>query len=703
MVFSRLLRFLGASKSILKGKIVHGHIITSGFRPDVYSTNHLISMYVKFEHLEDARQLLDQMPERNLVSWTLLISGYSNAGLSEDALRTFSAMITQGYDPNSFTYVGIISACASIKAARTGKEIHGRLYRVEEDLNSFVCNSLVNMYAKCGMIEIARRVFDGILHPDLVAWTSILSGYCQCGENEEALRVFLRSRRVGVKANEFAFASVLGASADLVELRTGKQMHCCIIKSGFRLDRFIATGMVNLYAKCCELDDAHRAFMESGESGEPGLATWTALIGGYAQHGKGHKAISLFRTLHSLGLKPNEHTFSSILSACANVIAVKEGKQFHAMILKSGFKLITFVGNAIVDLYAKCGCLDESSKVFQEMEERDVVSWNVLIAGHVQIGHFGEVVHLLDQMFLDGLRPNIYSYSSILSLCGDLPAIGWGKQTHGCILKPGFDKDVVVGSALIDMYAKCGRLNDAHNVFNRLNVKTVVSWNTILVGYAQHGFGKEALGVFREIERDGIKPNDITFLGVLLACGHVGLVEDGQRYFDSMIKDHNIIPSVDHVACMVDLFARGGQVERAYEFIVSMPVEPDKVVWRSLLASCKTYKHLALGRYAAEQILRIDPEDVSAYIMLSSIYADAEMWDEMAQVRQTMKEKGLKKDPGCSWIEVNNMVHSFIARDTAHCQREIILETVNGLTVQMFDHGYIPSSISLHDGEYVKE
>lgn len=653
-------------------------------------------MYLKLEHLQDARQLLDQMPDRNLVSWTSLIFGYSNAGLAEDALGAFRAMATEGFHPNHFTYVAVISACTSVKAAKTGKEIHGRLYRVEKDLNSFVRNSLVTMYAKCGSIESARRVFDGILSPDLVSWTSILSGYCQCGENEEALRIFLRLRRVGVEVNEFAFASVLGACADLAELRTGKQMHCCTIKSRVRLDRFVATGIVNLYAKCGELDDAHRAFVESGE---PGLAAWTALIGGYAQHGEGGKAIGIFHTLHSSGLKPNEHTFSSALAACANVFAIKEGKQLHTMILKSGFKLITFVGNAIVDLYAKCGCLDESSKVFQEMEDRDVVSWNALISGHVQMGHFGEVVDLLNQMFLDGLRPNVYTYSSILSLCGDLPASGWGKQTHGCILKPGFDKDVVVGSALIDMYAKCGRLNDARNVFNHLNVKNLVSWNTMLVGYAQHGFGKEALGMYREMERGGIKPNDITFLGILLACGHVGLVEDGQRYFDSMIKDHNIIPRVDHVACMVDLFARRGQVERAYEFIESMPIEPDKVIWRSLLAGCKTHKHLALGRYAADCILRIDPEDVSAYVMLSSIYGVSEMWVEMAKARQAMKGKGLKKDPGCSWIEVKNMFHSFIARDMAHSQRDVILENVNELTVQMFDHGYAPNSIPLHDGE----
>ncbi|XP_058107682.1 pentatricopeptide repeat-containing protein At2g27610-like [Magnolia sinica] len=696
MTFSRFLRACGNSKCILKGKTVHSQMIASGFIPDVYTNNHLISMYVKYEILDDARRVLEQMPERNLISWTLLVSGYANMGLGKDALECFRSLLADGFSPNHFTYVAVLSACAGIGAARTGKEIHGRIYRFEQDLNSFVRNSLVTVYAKCGLIGSAQIVFDGIPCPDLVSWSSILSGYYQFGEYKEALRLFLQLRRAGVKGNEFTSASVLGACADLADLIVGKQVHCHVIKCGVRLDRFVATGIVNLYAKCGELGDAQRIFLELDE---PGLASWTALVGGYTQQGEGRKAIDLFRMLHLSALKPNNHVFSSVLAACANSFAIKEGKQLHSLILKSGFKLVSFIGNAIIDLYAKCGLLEESSKVFYEMMERDVVSWNALFAGHVQHGHFGEAIELLHQMLHEGMQPSIYTYSSILNLCGDLPATEWGKQTHCSIIKPGFDTDVVVGSALVDMYAKCGRLSDARKVFNNLNIKNLVSWNTMIIGYAQHGIGKEALEMFDDMQRGGAKPNDITFLGVLTACVHVGLVKDGQRYFNSMIRDHCITPGIDHFACMVNLFARVGQVRRAYEFILSMPVVPDKVVWRCLLAGCVTHKNVDIGRCAAECILKIDPEDVSAYVMLSTIYADAEMWDQMAEVRKVMKEKGLKKDPACSWIEVKNWVHSFIAGDAAHSHRDIIHETLNGLTVQILDAGYVPNTFLLHDGE----
>ncbi|KAF8397861.1 hypothetical protein HHK36_016786 [Tetracentron sinense] len=697
MAFSRLLRLFGDSGYILEGRMIHGKIITSGFLPDVYSNNHLISMYVKFERFNDARTLLARMPERNFVSWTVLISGYSRMGFAEEALDCFRLMVVEGFSPNHYTYVGAISACASLGAVRLGMEIHGRIYRVEQDLNSFMSNCLVNLYAKCGLMNSAQVVFNAILEPNLVSWTSLLSGYCQCGEYEEGLKIFSLSRRSGVKANEFSCASVLGACASLKDLKVGKQVHSYVFKCGIGFDQFISTAIINFYAKCDELDLARQAFLELDR---PHSSSWTALIGGCAQQGHGREAIDLFYKLHSSGHKLSDRTFSSVLGAFADAVEIEAGKQLHSLILKLGFNSVTVVGNSVLDFYSKCGLLEESSKVFEEMNRRDVVSWNALISGHVKQGCFGEAIELLNQMLLEDMNPNLYTYSSILSICGDLPATEWGKQTHCCTIKPGFDIDVVVGSALVDMYAKCGRLSDARKVFNNLTSKNLVSWNTMLIGYAQHGFGGEALEIYNKMQRDGIEPNDITFLGVLSACGHVGLVEEGWHHFNSMIRYHGIIPRMDHLACMVNLFARKGQTQRAYEFIRSIPIELDKVVWRCLLSGCKTHKDFALGRYAAEQILRIDPGDTAAYIMLSNVYSEAKMWDEVAQVRKVMKLKGLKKEAGCSWIEMKNRAYFFSVGETGDTHRECVREAVKGLTVQMFDEGYVPNAMfSFHYGE----
>lgn len=613
-------------------------------------------------------------------------------GMAEEALNCFRLMVDNGFSPNHYTYVGAISACATIGDGRAGKEVHGRIYRHEQELSGRVANCLVNMYGKCGLLNSARLVFDGILKPDLVSWTSILSCYCQCGENLEGLKIFMWSRKEGAVVNEFCCASVLGACAALENLKVGMQIHPLVIKCGLGLDIFVETALINLYAKCGELDSACRAFFEADK---PQLQPWTALMGGFVQQGKGREAIDLFHKFHSLGLKPSERTFSSVLGAFADTADVEVGKQLHCLILKMGFISFIFVGNSVLDFYSKCGLVEESSKTFEEMHEHDVVSWNALISGHVRLGHHGEAIELLKDMLIKGFEPNLYTYSIILSICGDVPAIEWGKQTHCCIMKPGFESNVVLGSALIDMYAKCGRLSEARKVFDNLITKNLVSWNTMLLGYAQHGFGREALEIYSIMHRNGIEPNDITFLGVLSACGHVGLVEEGWRHFNSMIRDHGIAPRTDHLASLVSLFARKGQTEMAFEFIMSFPMDPGKVVWRCLLSGCKIHKDLALGRYAAEQILSIDPEDTSAHIMLSNIYAEAKMWKEAAQVRKVMKDKDLKKDTGYSWAEFKNKIHYFSASNCIQFPESNLHEVLDGLTEQLFDAGYVPDSMFL--------
>ncbi|KAI8539689.1 hypothetical protein RHMOL_Rhmol09G0202400 [Rhododendron molle] len=699
MSLSNLLRLYGNTRSTLRGRAVHGKLIFSGSHPDVYTNNHLMTMYLKLGLFADARLVFDRMPERNLVSWTTLISWYSQKGLGEDGLSCFRLMVEDGFRPNHYAYVGAVSCCAGIGDVRRGKEIHGRIYRVEEELNSFVSNCLVNLYGKCGMLKSARLVFDAILEPNSVSLTSLLSCYCQRGEYREGLTVFLQSHKAAVKVNEFSAASVLGVCAALENLEVGMQLHSLLVRCGIGMDQFVVTGLISLYAKCGALDLAHRAFWEVND---PQLSAWTTLIGGCVQQGKEREAIDLFCKLHSAGLKPNERTFSSVLGAFADAKRIEGGKQLHAMIMKLGYCSFTMVANAMVNFYLKSGLLKESWKTFEEMDAHDTVSLNSMISGHVNSCQYEEAIELLHHMFFEGFVPNLYTYSSVLSICGDLPAIEWGRQTHCCIIKPGFHSNVVVGSALIDMYAKCGRLSDARRVFDNLLSKNLVSWNTMLVGYAQHGFGREALEIYDIMQKDGVEPNDITFVGVLSACGHVGLLEEGLHYFDSMTKIYGIPPRMDHLACVVGLFARKGQTKGAYDFIKRFPMEPDKVVWRCLMSGCKTNKDLGLGKYAAEKILSIDPDDMSAHIMLSNIYAEAKMWNEAAQIRRIMKEKALKKDPGYSWTELQNNIYSFVSGQNMDFQGYSIHEILDGLTAQLFDEGYMRDAIfSLDNGEYL--
>ncbi|TMW86418.1 hypothetical protein EJD97_021403 [Solanum chilense] len=691
MSFIQLLRGCTSSKSLFNGKSLHAQLLKLGsLKADIFTNNHLLTMYLKLNQFDDAQQLFDRMPERNIISWTTLISSYSKLGMYEKALGCFRSMnLEDGFGPNGYTYVAALSACSSLGAERTGKELHGRMLRTEESLNSFVSNCLVNFYGKCGLLKSARIVFDG-LEPNSVTWASLISCYFHCGEYGKGLNMFVLSLRGGVIVNEFFCGSVFGACAVVKSLQLGMQIHGLIVKLSLGMDQFVVTGLINFYAKCGRLELARQSF---DEADGPELHAWTAIIGGCVQLGSGREAIELFCKLLSSELKPSERTFSSVIGAFADVKEVRVGKQIHCRIVKMGFDSFSFVCNALLDFYSKSDLFEESLKLFQEMKEQDVVSWNTLIAGCVSSSRYEEALRFLREMLLEGFEPSLYTYSSILSICGDLPAIEWGKQTHCRVLKSRLDSNVVVDSALIDMYAKCGRLGYARRVFDILPVKNLVSWNTMVVGYAQHGFGKEALEIYGMMQSSGVKPNDITFLGVLSACGHVGLLDEGLHHFTSMTKVHGIIPRTDHLACVVSLFARKGKTKEAYRFIKSFSGEPDKVVWRCLLSGCKANRDFVLGKYAAEKILDIDPDDTSAYIVLSNIYAELQMWDETAKIRKLINAKALKKETGHSWIELQNKMYTFSACNIMSLQESYLQQVLTGLTAQLLDSDYNESIV----------
>nr|AYM00796.1 pentatricopeptide repeat protein [Salvia miltiorrhiza] len=647
MSLPRLIRSATEKKSIFNGKAIHARVIVSGSGPDVQSSNHLLTMYAKLGYIDYAQKLFDVMPARNLVTWTSLISAYSQMGLSEKALDCFREMVLEdGIAPNDYTYVAAISACAQVRALRSGKEIHARICRMEENVNSFVNNSLVNFYGKCGSLKPARLVFETISEPNAVSCVSLITSYTQSGENEEGLRIFLRSLRIGVKINEFSYVSILHVCAALQILDVGRQIQALAVKSGVRMDQFVVTCLVNFYAKCGDLELARRALREAEK---PSMTAWTALIGGCVHLGRSREAIGLFHEMLWAGLKPSEQTFASVLGAFSRDGEAKGGMQLHSLIVKLGVKSFTFVSNALLDFYAKIGCLDESFKAFSEMDVCDNVSWNALLAGCVDSGCYEVATRVIRSMLLEGHEPDIYTYSTLLRVCGSLPAAEWGKQAHCRVIKPRLDANVVVGSALVDMYAKCGRVHDARRVFDTLPRKNLVSWNAMIGGYAQHGYNREALEIFGAMLRNGVRPNDITYLGVLTSCGQAGAVEEALHHFGAMASEFGITPRADHLACVVGLLARKGQTREACDFVRRFGGAVNKVVWRSLLSGCVINRDLEMARYAAEKILCIDPKDASAHVMLSNAYADSDMWSEASEMRTLMKEKTVKKEAGYSW------------------------------------------------------
>ncbi|CAK9865911.1 unnamed protein product [Sphagnum jensenii] len=370
----------------------------------------------------------------------------------------------------------------------------------------------------------------------------------------------------------------------------------------------------------------------------------------------------------------------------------------HAHIIKSGMQPDIYLGNTLLNMYANTGSVIDTHRVFDKLPQKDVVSWNTMIVGYAKHGYGEEAFRLFHQMQQEGFKPDTVTCTSTLKACTGPRALEWGKHVHSHIMKAGYNVDVRIGNALIDMYAKCGSLEAACQVFDVMPERDVISWTAMIVGLAQHGCGEEALQVFEQMRVEGVEPNAVTFVGVLSACSHAGLVEEAYGYFSSMCHQNGISPVGEHYGCMVDLLGRGGHLKEAEDLIKKMPVEADATIWGSLLGACRTHGNVELAECAAENCLQLEPKDAAVYVLLSHIYAAAGMWGSVTKVRNTMKERGIQKEPGRCWIEVENKIHTFVAEDRTHPQTEEIYAELDKLTGQMKEGGYVADThCVMHD------
>ncbi|XP_047960412.1 pentatricopeptide repeat-containing protein At1g59720, chloroplastic/mitochondrial [Salvia hispanica] len=411
----------------------------------------------------------------------------------------------------------------------------------------------------------------------------------------------------------------------------------------------------------------------------PNTFVYNTLIRSYA-HSKLHKkrAFSVFQQLlEQESLLPDKHTFPFVLKACAFLFDLRQGKQAHAQALKRGFASDVYVSNSLIHFYASCGLQEDASKVFDKMPERSLVSWNAIIDALVLAGDFDEALRMFAKM-IPSFEPDGYTVQSVIDACAGLGALSMGMWLHAyvlnkCVIEPSFD--VLVNNSLIEMYYKCGSMRMALQVLESMHSRDVNSWNAAILGLAAHGEAERVFEHFdRMINEDNLRPNSITFVGVLSACNHRGLVNEGRRYFDLMANKYNVEPVLQHYGCLIDLLARRGRIDEALDIVSSMPVKPDDVIWRSLLdASCKQGEGIDLSQEMAKRLMEGDGgESSGAYVLLSRVFASANRWDEVGLIRKLMMDKGVDKEPGCSSVEVDGVVHEFFAGDTTHpCSREI--------------------------------
>ena len=682
-----VIRQCGRLRAFRHGRSLHAHIIKLGVFNDVFFANNLLAMYVDISLLKDARRLFDETLERNVATWTTMISAYSSSGRPDTALKFYVQMLeSKSETPNGFLYSAVLKACGLVGDLESGKLIHGRVFRANLGFDTVLMNTLLDMYVKCGSLSSARKVFDDILCPSSTSWNTMISGYGKEGLMEEAVNLFYQMpepdtvswnsiiagfgckeslgalrfvcmmHRKGLKLDGFTFSCALKTCGCFQLLVMVKQIHCYVNKSGFGSCCFTASALVDSYSNCNELDEAIKMFDEyscCSASILDCLPLWNSMLSGYVVNEQNSAAINLVSQIYSLGAHVDSFTFGSALKVCINLQNFRLGLQVQGLAVTSGYELDYVVGSILIDLYANDGKIKDALRLFHRLPEKDIVVWSSLISWYTKMGLNSLVFSLFRDMVNLDIEVDQFIISSVLKACSSLVGLGSGKQVHSFCVKSGYESERITVTSLIDLYAKCGEIEDGLALFYCTSERDTVCYTGIIMGCGQNGRAMEAVGFFQEMIELGLKPNEITFLGVLSACRHAGLVEEAWTIFKYMKTEYKMEPHIEHYYCIVELLSQAGCFKEAEELIAEMPFEPDQTIWNSLLGACGTHKKTELVNFIAERLLTTLPEDPSILVTLSNVYATLEMWDDSRKMREVIKKVDMK-EAGKSWIQIKS-------------------------------------------------
>ncbi|KFK27163.1 hypothetical protein AALP_AA8G343300 [Arabis alpina] len=636
------------------GRGVHGYVVKAGFEDCVFVASSLADMYGKCGVLDDARKVFDEIPERNVVAWNALMVGYVQNGMNEEAFRLLSDMRKEGIEPTRVTVSTCLSASANMGGIGEGKQSHAIAIVNGLELDNILGTSILNFYCKVGLIEYAEMIFDRMVEKDVVTWNLLISGYVQQGLVEDAIHMCRLMRLKKLKFDCVTLSTLLLAAARTQNVKLGKEVQCYCIRHSFESDIVLASTAVDMYAKCGSIVDAKKVFDSTVQKD---LILWNTLLAAYAESGLSGEALRLFYDMQLESVPPNVITWNSIILSLLRNGQVNEAKEMFLQM--------------------------QSSDIFPNL-----ITWTTMMKGLVQNGCSEEAIIFLRKMQESGLRPNVFSITVALSACANLASLHYGRSIHGYIIRnQQHSSSASIETSLVDMYAKCGDINKAERVFGNKLYSELPLYNVMISAYALYGNVKEAIALYRSLEEDvGIKPDSITITNVLSACNHAGDINQAIEIFTDMVSKHGMKPCLEHYGLMVDLLASGGEIEKALRLVEEMPYKPDARMIQSLLASCNKQQKTELVDYLSKQLLESEPENSGNYVTVSNAYAVEGSWDEVGKMREMMKVQGLKKKPGCSWIQIKGeeeVAHVFVANDKSHLRNNEIRKILALLLYEM--------------------
>ncbi|KAJ1291873.1 hypothetical protein BS78_02G349700 [Paspalum vaginatum] len=589
--------------------------------------------------------------------------------------------------------VAVLRAAYAAGDLSKGKALHARVIRAAH-FDVVLHNNLISFYAKCGRVRLARKVFDAMPFRNAVSVNLLMSAYASSGRHKES---FALLRVVDFGLNEYVLSAAVSATAHVRSYDMGRQCHSYAVKAGLAEQPYVCNAVLNMYCQCAHMEDAVKIF-ENVSSFD--AFAFNSMINGFLDHGQLDGSVRIVRSMTREVEKWDPVSYVAVLGHCASLKDFVLGAQVHAQALKRRLELNLFVGSALVDMYGKSNRAHDANCAFEVLPEKNVVSWTAVMTAYTQNELYEDALQLFLDMEMEGVQPNEFTYAVALNSCAGLAALRNGNAFGASAMKTGLWAHLLVGNALMNMYSKSGSIDDADRVFMSMPLCDVVSWNLMITGYAHHGLAREAMEAFHSMLSAAEVPSYVTFVGVLSSCAQLGLVDEGFYYLNVMMKELGIIPGKEHYTCMVGLLCRAGRLDEAEQFIVNNCICTDVVAWRSLLNSCQVYRNYGLGHRVAEQILQLKPNDIGTYVLLSNMYAKANRWDGVVKVRKQMRERGVRKEPGVSWIQVGIDVHVFTSEDKVHPQMEQITKKLDELIDKIKAIGYVPNfAVVLHDIE----
>ncbi|XVE57936.1 hypothetical protein DITRI_Ditri04bG0129500 [Diplodiscus trichospermus] len=672
-----------------ENEIVHSVCLRSGFGNGAFVVSGLIENYAKNGNLVSAEKCFRECLDVDNVVLTAMICGYFWNGEFDKGREVFVEMRDFGFELNEFSLTGVISGLFDVKE---GQQIHGIGLK-----KGFLCggsihfnNAVMSLYSRCGIKVEAFKMFDEITDPDIVSWTERIGA---AFDGFEAFGLFKSLRHKGLGVNEYTIINVLSVVAGEGMLCLGKQIQTVCQKEGFLRVVFVGNALICMYGKCGKMDDARSIFDDMVFQDS---VSWNSLIAGYSENGFVSLTLEMFSTMQVVSVEVNSYTLASILGAVSDSNSLHLVVQIHSHMVKCGFMLDDYVVSCLITTYGRCGSSDESIRVFSDIHKITVMHLNAMLTTLVNADCHADSLDFFRNAVISNIEVDSKTFSIILKACSAITDLEQGRGIQSLALKSGFNHDCFVETAVIDLYCKCGSIGDAQKAFTCASIDNLAAWNAMITGYAQHGCYNEAFELYVRMTKSRIEPDEITYLGLLTSCCHAGLVHEALSYMNSMVECHGLIPHLEHYSCMIDLLGRVGLLQEAKKTIDQMPMKPDARIWQILLSACCIHGYVDMGRDAAIKLLELQPDNESAYILLSNFCASAGLWDAVRKLRREMKERLLCKEPGSSWIQIRGSTQYFFADDLLHPEhKEIFLELT-----KLYEHMQV-SKLMKQDGTFL--